>query len=131
MPYLTLISQNLAHLEGNSHKKLKSLRIFRPFYNRFYEEININHTLLRFSQTSYMTKKGFRLYWRSSKVIMKKILQNFVKSSLKSSLKFCYLTDFSPQLKAYMLWKKILDIRQFKDRPQKCCSQSDQKCIAV
>ena len=60
MPYLTLwdeISQNLGHLEGNSHKKFKSHWIFRPFYNRFYEEININHTLLWFSQGSYMKKK--------------------------------------------------------------------------
>ena len=59
MPYLTLwdkISQNLAHLEGNSHKKFKSHRIFRPFYHRFYEEINIKHTLLWFSQASSMKK---------------------------------------------------------------------------
>ena len=55
MPYLTLwdkISQNWAHLEGNSPKTFKSQRIFRPFYSRFYEEININHTMLRFSQAS-------------------------------------------------------------------------------
>ena len=68
MPYLTLwdeISQNLGHLEGNSHKKCKSHRIFRPFYSRFYEEINISHTLLWFSQASYthtQKKKDFRLY---------------------------------------------------------------------
>ena len=30
----------------------KSLRIFSPFYNTFYEEININHTLLCLSQAS-------------------------------------------------------------------------------
>ena len=57
MPYLTLwdkISQNLAHLEGNSHKKFQSHRIFRPLYNIFHEEININHTLLWFSQAPYM-----------------------------------------------------------------------------
>ena len=47
----------LAHLEGNSHKKFKSHRIFSPFYNRFYEEININHSLLWLSQASYMKKK--------------------------------------------------------------------------
>ena len=47
MPYFTLwdkISQNLAHLEANSHKIFISHRIFRPFYNTFYEEIH--HTLL-------------------------------------------------------------------------------------
>ena len=78
MPYLTLwdkISQNLVHREGNSHKKFKSHRIFRPFYNRFYEEINMNNTLLWFSQASYMKIKSleFRLYWESSKVMFKKI----------------------------------------------------------
>ena len=60
MSYLTLwdkISQNFAHLERNSHKEIKSSRIFRPFYNRFYEEININHTRLWFSQASYMKKR--------------------------------------------------------------------------
>ena len=60
MPYLLLwdkISQNLAHVEGNSHKKFKSHRIYRPFYNWFYEEKNINHTLLWFSQACYMQKK--------------------------------------------------------------------------
>ena len=89
MPYLTLwdkISQNLAHLEGNSHKKIKSHRIFRPFCNRFYEEINIQHTLLWFSQASYMKEKDIRLYLGSAKVMFKKISQNFVKSPLKFGL---------------------------------------------
>ena len=64
MPYLSLwnkILQNLTNLEGNSHKKFKSHRIFRPFYNRFYEEIKIKHPRLRFLQASYMKKKDFRL----------------------------------------------------------------------
>ena len=58
MPYLTLwdkISENLAHMEGNSHKDNKSHRMFRTFYNRFYEEVKINHTVLWFSQASYST----------------------------------------------------------------------------
>ena len=46
----TVRKQNLTNLKGNSQKKIQSHRIFRPFYNRFYEEININHTLLWFSQ---------------------------------------------------------------------------------
>ena len=57
MPHLTLwdkISQNLAHLEANSHKITKSHGIFRPSYNTFYEEININHTLLCLPQASYI-----------------------------------------------------------------------------
>ena len=89
MPYLTLwdkISQKLAHLEGNSHKKFKSHRIFRPFYNRFYEEINLIYTLLWLSQASYMKEKHFRLYWRSFKVMFKEISQNFVKSPFKVCL---------------------------------------------
>ena len=97
------ISQNLAHLEGTFHEKLKSHRLFRPFDNRFYEEININHTLSWFSQASYMgKKKKTRQYWGSSKVMFKKILQNFVKSSLK----FCLISDFSPQLITCMFSQK-------------------------
>ena len=106
MPYLTLwdkISQNLAHLEGSSHKKYKSHRIFSSFCNRFYEEININHTLLWFWKASYMEKKkkkkkkkDFRLYGGSSKVIYKKISQNFVKSPLK----FCSIS----QINVHSLW---------------------------
>ena len=86
----------LAPLEGNSHKKFKSHRIFSPFYNRFYEEININHSLLWLSQASYMKKKDFRLYWGSSKVMFKKISQNFVKSPLK----FCLIS----QILVHSLW---------------------------
>ena len=41
-------SQNLAHLEAKSH------RIFRPFYIKYCEEININHTLLCLSKASYI-----------------------------------------------------------------------------
>ena len=99
MPYLTLwdkISQNLAHLEGNSHKKFRSHRIFKPIYNRFYEEININHTLLRFSQASDMKTKDFRLYWGSSEVMFKKISQNFIESHLE----FCLIS----QILVYSLW---------------------------
>ena len=64
MPYLTLwdkISQNFAHLEGNSHKKFKPRRIFRSFYNRCYEEININYTLLWFLSFLHEKKKKKRL----------------------------------------------------------------------
>ena len=99
MPYLTLwdkISQNLANLEGNSHKTVKSHRIFRLLFNIFYEEINISflHEL-----------KDFRQYWRSSKVMFKKLSQNFVKSPLILP----YLTDFSPQLMACMRKLKFQD----------------------
>ena len=70
MPYLTLwdkISQNLAHLEANSGKIFKSHRIFRPSYNTFYEEINIHHTLLCLSLTSYIILKAFDYFGGASK----------------------------------------------------------------
>ena len=60
MPCLTLwdeISQNMTHMKGHSPKKFTPHRIFRSFYNRFYEEININQTLLWYSQASYIKKK--------------------------------------------------------------------------
>ena len=59
MPYLTL--------EANSHKIFKSHRTFRPSYNTFYEEININHTLLCLSQTSYILIKAFDYFRGASK----------------------------------------------------------------
>ena len=52
--FIHAISQNLAHLEANSNNIIKSHRIFRPSYNTFYEEININHSLLFLSQASYI-----------------------------------------------------------------------------
>ena len=42
---------------GLQISKFKFHKISRTFYNRFYEEININHTLLWFSQASYMRIK--------------------------------------------------------------------------
>ena len=91
MPYLTLwdkIWQNFALRECTSHKKIQISQNFQIIYKRFYEEININHTQLWFSQASYM-KKDFRLYWGSSKVMFKKISQNFVNSPLK----FCLISQ--------------------------------------
>ena len=70
MPYLTLwdkISQNLAHLEANSHKIFTSHRIFRPSFNTFCEEINLHHTLLCLSQTSYIIIKAYDYFWGASK----------------------------------------------------------------
>ena len=70
MPYLTLgdkISQNLHYLEANSREILKSHRIFRPSYNTFYEEINIHHTFLCLSQTSYIILKASDYFGGASK----------------------------------------------------------------
>ena len=44
----------LIHTCHISHCEIKSHRIFRPSYNTFFEEININHTLLCLSQASYI-----------------------------------------------------------------------------
>ena len=73
-------------------KKFRSHRIFNPFY----EEISINHTQFWFSQASDMKKKDFRPYWRSSKVMFKKISQNFVEFPLK----FCLIS----QILVHSLW---------------------------
>ena len=57
LPYLALwdkISQNLAYLEASSHKILQISENFQSILNTFYEEININHTLLSLLQASYI-----------------------------------------------------------------------------
>ena len=97
MPYLTLwdiISQNLAHLEANSHKIFQSHRMFRPSYNKFYEKINRNHTLLCLSQVS---RHLIILGELQSDFCIN--LTEFYQISLKN---LPYLTDFSPQLMACM-----------------------------
>ena len=48
------ISQNLAHLEANSHLDFSNLTECSDHLNTFYEEINIHHTLLCLSQASYI-----------------------------------------------------------------------------
>ena len=81
-------------------KFFKSHRIFRPCYNTFFEEININNTLLCLSQASYISvNKGVWLFLGSSKVIFVKNLTGFDQIYLKI---LPYLTDFSPQLMACM-----------------------------
>ena len=73
----------------------KSHRIFKPSYNIFYEEVNINHTSLCLSQASYISIKAFD-YMGSSKVIFIKISE-FDQISLKI---LPYHTEFSPHLMA-------------------------------
>ena len=58
---------HVSHCQIKSHRnwpiwkaipiKNKSHRILTPFHKRFYEEININHTLFWFSQASMKKKK--------------------------------------------------------------------------
>ena len=86
MPYLILwdkISLNLAHLEGNSHKKIQISQNLQTILRLIlWRNNHKSHTVVVF--TSFLhNNKDFRLYyWGSSKVIFKKISQNFVKSLL-------------------------------------------------
>ena len=86
IPYLTLWDK-ISEIGSSGRQfpwKFKSHRIFRPFYNRFYEEININQMLLWFPQASYMKKKSnklqtiFRELWND----VKENLTEFIKSPL-------------------------------------------------
>ena len=100
MPYLTLwdkISQNLARLEANSHKIIKSHRIFRPSL--------IQHILWRNKHKSHFVvfitsflhiNKAFWLLWWSFKVIFVKISQNIIKSHFK----ICLVS----QISVHSLW---------------------------
>ena len=89
MPYLTLwdkILQNLACLEGDSHKKNSNLTEFRPFSQQIlWRNKHKSHIVVVFTSFMHETK-DFRVYLGSSKVKLKKISQNFVKSPLKFSL---------------------------------------------
>ena len=87
-----IISQNLAHLEGSSHEKFKSRRIFRSFHNRFYEKNkHKSHTVVVFHKL--FTCQGVL---GESKVMSKKFSQNFVKSPLRFSL--------TSQILIHILW---------------------------
>ena len=82
-------SQNLGQLKANS----QSHRPFRPSCNTFYEEVNINHTLLCVPQAynKLHLNKGFWLFWGSSKVIFVKISQNLIKSAINICLKVIFV----------------------------------------
>ena len=99
MPYLTIESQNLALLKGDSHKIFKAHRVFRPSKNTFKKEIIINHTLLCLSQVSYIKEKAFLVILGELQSDFSENLTEFYQISLKSLV---YLTDFSPKLMACM-----------------------------
>ena len=102
MPYLTLwdkISQNLAYMEANSQKIFKISQKFQTI---------LQHILLRNKHKSHFVvfitslphlNKGFWLFWRSSKVILVKISQNFIKSHLKIGL--------NSQISVHSLWHSL------------------------
>ena len=63
------------------------------------EEINIKHTLLWFSQASYMKEKRHMTIFREPQSDVQENLPEFCQISLKI---LPYLTDFSPQIMACM-----------------------------
>ena len=129
MPYLTLwdrISQNLDHLEGNSHKKIRISQNFQTIIQQIlWRNKHKSHTIVVFTSSVHEIK-DFRLYLGSSKVMFKKISQNFVKSPLK----FCFIS----QIFVHSLWhvwgsegqglrtKQVLRDRGFP------CNDSTQTC---
>ena len=101
MPYLTLwdkISQNLAHLEANSHKIFQISQNFQTILQILWRNKHKSHFVVFITSFLHLNK-GFWLFWGSSKVFFVKISQ-FYQISLKN---LPYLTDFSPQLMACML----------------------------
>ena len=99
MPYLTiwdLISQNLAHLEANSHKNFQISQNFQTI---------LEHSLWRNKHTTHFvvfitsfihSNNSFWLFWGSFKVIFLKISQNFIKSPLR----ICLIS----QISVHSLW---------------------------
>ena len=61
----------------------KSHRIFRLSYNKFYEEINLHHTILCLSQASSTKLKAFD-YVQGASVIFCKNLTEFYQTSLEN-----------------------------------------------
>ena len=102
MPYLTLwdkISQNLAHLESNSHEILHILQNFQTILQHILWGIEHKSHFVVFITSFLHLNKGFWLFWGRSKVVFEKNLTEFYQISLKD---LPYLTDFSPQLMACM-----------------------------
>ena len=106
---LSLHTCHISHCEIKSHRiwpiwkpipirTFKSHRIFRPSYNIFYEEININHTLLCLSQ-ALTFKKAFD-YFGGAQSDFCKNLTEFYQLSISSSLKICLIS----QISVHSLW---------------------------
>ena len=78
MPYLTQwdkISKNLAHLEGKSNKNSNLTKFSNHFQQIVWRNKQKNHTLLWFSQASYMKKNDFRIYLGTPKWCLRKSLR--------------------------------------------------------
>ena len=96
MPYLTLwdkISQNLAHLEANSHKIFQISKNFQPIFQQILWRNK--HKSVVFITSFLQLNKSFWLILGSSKVIFVKFSQNYIKSPLKICLiSQAYAWDF-------------------------------------
>ena len=104
MPYLTLwakISQNLAHLEASSHKIFQISQNFQTILQHILWRNKHKLHFVVFIKSFLHLKKGFWLFWGSSRVTFVKITQNFIKSHLK----ICLISDFSPELICKILTK--------------------------
>ena len=98
-PYLTLwdkISQNLTHLEANSHQIFQILQNFQAILQHiFLRSKHKSHTVVLITSFLHLNE-GFCLIWGSSRLIFVKISQNFIKSDLK----ICLIS----QISVHSLW---------------------------
>ena len=108
MPYLTLwdkISQNLAHLEANSHKIFQISQIFQTIFQHILRRNKHKSHFVVFITSFLHLNKSFWIFWGSSKVIFIKISQNFIKSPLKIGL--------IARISVHILWHVCSWILQF------------------
>ena len=80
------MSQNLAHLESDSHKKFQISQNFQNILQHILWRNQHKTHFVVFITSFLHLNKGFWLFWGSSKVIFVKISQNFIESHLKICL---------------------------------------------
>ena len=118
MPCLTLwdkISQNLTHLEANSHKIFQTSQNFQTILQHILWRNKHKSHFVLFITVFWHLNKGFWLFWGSSKSDFCKNLPEFYQISHKN---LPDLTDFSPQLMACMQFDLfILDFEKAFDTP--------------
>ena len=90
------ISQNLAHLEANSHK----INFQSILQHILWKNKHKSH-LVVFITSFLHINKGFLLLWGSFKVIFVKISQNFIKSHLK----ICLISQISVHSLWHVWWQ--------------------------
>ena len=103
MPYLTLwdkISQNLVHLEANSHKIFQITQNFQTILQHILWRNKHKSHFVVFIASFLHSNKGFLVIFGELQSDFCKTLTEFYQISLKNLL---YLTDFNPQLMACMV----------------------------